>query len=125
MQLFVWIYLYQSQKSKVNFQIFSWHSAGKLHYRTHGARNSYPSLAIYVRYIVPLSYENHSVCKIYRTLMVGKSYLGHPFMCDIWCPFSWKIIPYIIPLQLETHDILYFKSMNFNQIPPLNVSFSS
>ena len=27
------------------------------HYRTHGARNSYPSLAIYVRYIVPLWYE--------------------------------------------------------------------
>ena len=121
------------------FILCTWHASAKLrlhttttlrylkeaHYRTHGARNSYPSLAIYVRYIVPLWYENHSVCKIYCTLMAGKSYPSHPFVCDIWYPCSWKIIPHIIPLQLENHDILYFKSMNFNQIPPLNVSFSS
>ena len=56
----------------------------RIHCGTGGVCFSTPGLAIYVRYIVPLRLENHSLvihlCEIYCTSAVGKSYLRHPFM---------------------------------------------
>ena len=53
--------------------------------------------SIYVRYIVPLRLENHTLaiylCGIYHTSAVGKAYFCHPFMWDILYLCGWKIIP--------------------------------
>ena len=102
------------------------------HCGTHGVCFSYPGLAIYViyfvplwlenhlqlstyvRYFVPLRLENHTfiihLCEIFCTLVVGKSYLRQPLMLDILYLGGQKIIPLsstyvrdIVPLQLENH----------------------
>jgi hypothetical protein len=47
-----------------------------IHCGTHGAGKSYPGLAIYVRYFVPLQLESHTrvihLLEIFCTLAVGK-----------------------------------------------------
>ena len=57
------------------------------HCGTHEVWKSYPGLAFYVRYFVPLWLENHILVihlhDIYCTPAVGKSYFSHPFMWDI------------------------------------------
>jgi hypothetical protein len=51
--------------------------------------------SIYVRYIVPLRLENHTLaiylCEIYCTPAVGKSYLSHLF-CSTSHLFTWDIL---------------------------------
>ena len=95
-------------RKKVNHCLFTLLIA--LHCGTHGAWKSYPGLAIYVIYFVPLWLESHNwvihLWEIFCTSAVGKSYLSHPFMLDILYPYSWKIIWYIIPLWLENHTLV-------------------
>ena len=84
-------------------------SAASIHCGIQGAWKSYPGLAIYMRYFVPLWLESHSwiihLWEIFCTSAVGKSYSVYPFMWDILYPYSWKIIQHIIPLWLENHTL--------------------
>ena len=59
-----------------------------MHCGTHGAGFSYPSLAIYRRYFVPLWLENHFLLSIYMRYIAPLRLENHTFvihLCDIYC----------------------------------------
>ena len=64
-------------------------TTGLSHCKTNGAGNSYPGLAVYVRHIVPLWLENHTMvihlCEVCGTTFGWKIIHHFIHLCEVYC----------------------------------------
>ena len=103
------------------------------HCKTHGARKSYPGLATYVRYFVPLWLETIFTFSFYVRYIVFLWFENHTVvihLCEVCgTPYGWKIIlilsiyvRYIVPSghEFQSHSSSNSKIFIQKMAEPIN-----